>query len=337
MKAVGYMEAGSINRPDALVDLEIAKPEASGHDLCVRVQAVSVNPVDTKVRQRRSAEGEIPVVLGWDAVGEVVSVGDQVTLFEAGDIVWYAGALDRPGTNAEYHLVDERIVGRAPKSLTAAEAAALPLTTLTAYEMLFDRLQIEQPIPGGTNSLLVIGGAGGVGSITIQLARALTDMTVIATASRPETMDWVKALGAHHVVNHAEPLGPQIDALGAGAPDFVFSTTHSDLYSAQAGAFMTPQGRFGLIDDPESFDIMPFKQKAISVHWEFMFTRSLFGTADMTRQGDILNQTARLIDEGKIKSTASDTLGTINAANLIEAHRILESNKARGKLVLEGF
>ncbi|WP_299986089.1 zinc-binding alcohol dehydrogenase family protein [uncultured Ruegeria sp.] len=337
MKAVGYREAGLIDRADALINFEADRPEPSGHDLLVKVQAVSVNPVDTKIRQQRAPEGRAPDVLGWDAVGNVEAVGEAVTAFNPGDVVWYAGAINRPGTNAEYHLVDERIVGAAPKSIPVASAAAMPLTTLTAYEMLFDRLRVEVPVPSGTKTLLVIGGAGGVGSITIQLARALTDLTVIATASRPETQDWVRELGAHHVISHADPMGPQLEALGVKSVDFIYSTNHSHLYAAQAGEVMTPQGRFGLIDDPETFDIMPFKPKSISVHWEFMYTRSLFATGDMHRQSDILNHVASLIDEREIRSTATETLGSICAANLIKAHAILESGKAKGKLVLEGF
>ena len=337
MKAVGYKETGSINREDALIEFETDKPNPSGHDLLVKIQAISVNPVDTKIRQRRAPMGDAPEILGWDAVGQVEAVGDSVTSFSPGDVVWYAGAIDRPGTNAEFHLVDERIVAKAPTSISKSAAAAMPLTTLTAHEMLFDRLQVSNKILGGSNTILIIGGAGGVGSIAIQLAKALSDLTIIATASRPETQDWVRNLGAHHVINHAEPLAPQLEALGLENVDSVFSTNHSQLYAEQCGQIMTPQGRFGLIDDPQSFDIMPFKQKSISVHWEFMYTRSLFGTGDIQRQGEILNEVARLIDAEKIKSTATNTLGKINAANLIDAHKVLESGKAKGKLVLEGW
>lgn len=337
MKAVGYIETGSIDRENALIDFEAEKPIATGHDLLVKVDAVSVNPVDTKIRQRRAPTDGNPEILGWDAAGEVVGIGDAVTNFSIGDKVYYAGAVNRPGTNSEFHLVDERIVGKAPSSIATSAAAAMPLTTLTAYEMLFDRLRIDHPVPGGKKTLLVIGGAGGVGSITIQLARALSDVTIIATASRPETKAWVEELGAHHVISHADPLGPQIEALGVGTVDFVYSTTHSELYSAKVAEFMTPQGRYGLIDDPETLGIMPFKSKAISVHWEFMFTRPMFETTDMQRQGDILNEVASLIDAGKVKSTASESFGTINAASLTKAHAFLESGKSKGKVVLEGF
>ncbi|KIN74371.1 zinc-binding alcohol dehydrogenase family protein [Sulfitobacter guttiformis] len=337
MKAVGYNTAGPLDRTDSLLDIEIDTPVAIGRDLLVRVQAVSVNPVDYKIRMNRPPEGEAPAILGWDAVGEVVSVGDDVTMFKTGDLVWYAGAINRSGTNAEFHLVDERIVGNAPTSITAAQSASLPLTALTAYEMLFDRLRVNDPVPGAANAVVIIGGSGGVGSIAIQLLRAMTDMTVIATASRPETFDWVKDLGAHHVIDHTKALTPQIEALGIGEPGYVFSTTHTHQYIEQIAEFIAPQGRFGLIDDPEALNIMPFKTKAVSTHWELMFTRSLFQTADITRQHDILNEVAGLLDAGKIRSTATEVLGKIDAATLKRAHAILESNKAKGKLVLEGF
>ncbi|MEM7240396.1 MAG: zinc-binding alcohol dehydrogenase family protein, partial [Pseudomonadota bacterium] len=293
--------------------------------------------VDYKIRMRREPEGDLPNILGWDAVGEVVGAGDAVSRFQPGDMVWYAGSIDRPGTNAEYHLVDERIVGRKPASATVAEAAALPLTTLTAYEMLFDRLRVMDPVPGAAPAALIIGGSGGVGSIAIQLLRALTDLTVVATASRPVTKAWVHELGAHHAIDHREPLPPQIEALGTGAPGYVFSTTHTHQYIDQVAELIAPQGRFGLIDDPETLNVMPFKTKAVSTHWELMFTRSLFQTADMIRQGEILNEVSALLDAGRIRSTATKTLGKINAENLRQAHRMLASNTARGKLVLEGF
>lgn len=264
-----------------MVDFEAEKPEATGLDLSVTVEAISVNPVDTKIRQRRAPTSGNHEILGWDAAGEVVAVGEAVANFAVGDRFYYAGTVNRTDTNAEFHLVDERIVGKAPSAISTSAAAAMPLTTLTAHEMLFDRLRIYSPVPCGKKTLLVIGGAGDLGSITIQLARTLSDVTIIATASRPETRDWVEELGAHHVVSHAEPLGPRIEALGVGSVDFAYSTTHSHLYSADLAGIMTPQGRYGLIDDPETFDIMPFKSKAISVHWEFMFTRPMFETTDM--------------------------------------------------------
>ena len=337
MKAVGYHTAGSIDRDEALLDLEIPRPAPTGRDLLVRVRAISVNPVDTKIRLSRAPQGADPVVLGWDAVGAVVETGEDAQIYRVGDAVWYAGAIDRPGTNAEFHLVDERIVGRAPTTVSDGAAAALPLTSLTAHEMLFDRLRVLDPVPGAAPAVLIIGGAGGVGSLAIQLLRAKTEMTVIATASRDETQAWAQELGAHHVIDHRQPLSPQIAALGLGQPGFVFSTTHTDSYVDQIAELIAPQGRFGLIDDPEGLDIASFKSKSTSIHWEFMFTRSLFGTPDISRQGDILNEVADLVDNGRIRSTATESLGRINAANLKAAHAALESGTARGKLVLEGF
>ncbi len=337
MKAVGYTSPGPIDRDDALIDIELDRPSPVGHDLLVQVQAISVNPVDYKIRQNRPAGDDAPAILGWDAVGDVVEVGDAVTGFKPGDAVWYAGAIDRQGTNSEFHLVDERIVGSKPQSASNAEAAALPLTALTAWEMLFDRLKVGDPVPGAAAAVLIIGGAGGVGSIAIQLLRARTDLTVIATASRPETREWVTELGAHHTVDHSKPLSPQIEALGIGAPAFVFSTNYSETYVEQISELIAPQGRFGLIDDPPEFNIMPLKRKSVSLHWELMFTRSLFQTADMARQGEILDEVASLLDAGEIRSTTTETFGTISAENLTKAHTLLETGKAKGKVVLEGF
>ncbi|MBU0583287.1 MAG: zinc-binding alcohol dehydrogenase family protein [Alphaproteobacteria bacterium] len=337
MKAVGYRTPGPLDREDALIDFEIDRPTATGRDLLVRVRAVSVNPVDYKIRMNRPPEGDAPAILGWDAVGEVVETGDKATMFKPGDNVWYAGAIDRSGTNAEYHLVDERIVGNKPESATNAEAAALPLTTLTAYEMLFDRLRVNDPVPGAAKAVLIIGGSGGVGSIAIQLLRALTDLTVIATASRGKTKAWVSELGAHHVIDHSKPLPPQVEALGLGQPGYVFSTNRTDLYIGQVAELIAPQGRFGLIDDPDTLDVSPFKRKSVSTHWELMYTRSLFQTPDMGKQGEILNEVAALLDAGKIRSTATDVLGAVTAANLKRAHAQLETGTAHGKLVLEGF
>lgn len=337
MKAVAYKTPGSIDRPDALLNVTLETPEAEGRDLLVKVMAVSVNPVDVKVRRSMPPEGSEWRVLGFDASGVVEAVGSEVQNFKPGAAVFYAGSLVRPGTNSEYHLVDERIVGRKPASLTDAEAAALPLTAITAWEMLFDRLDIERPPAQGGNLILVIGGAGGVGSITIQLLRALTDLTVIATASRPETQAWVRECGAHHVINHRQPLVPQLEALGLGAPGFVFSTTQTDLHYADIVELIAPQGRFGLIDDPDGLDAMSLKLKAVSLHWEMMFTRSLFGTPDMAEQGKLLNEVAALVDAGRITSTATEVAGKIDAVTLSAVHGRIESGSARGKIVLEGF
>ncbi len=337
MKAVAYKVPGNIERADALVDVTLDKPAPGARDLLVAVEAISVNPVDTKIRKSAAPEGDGWKVLGWDAVGRVAAVGDAVQSFKVGDEVFYAGSITRPGCDSEFHLIDERIAGHKPKSLSNAEAAALPLTSVTAWEMLFDRLDIHKAVPGAANAIVIIGGAGGVSSIAIQLARALTDVTVIATASRPETRDWVKSLGAHHVLDHSKPLADQVAALGIGAPAFVFSTTQTHLHLQEIIALLSPQGRFGLIDDPETLDVMGFKRKALSIHWELMFTRPLFQTADMDVQGKILEEVSRLVDAGHLKTTLTEVLSPINAANLKKAHAILESGKAKGKIVLEGF
>lgn len=298
---------------------------------------MSVNPVDTKLRLGAAPEGGDWRVLGFDASGVVEAVGPEVRNFNSGDAVFYAGSIARPGTNSEYHLVDERIVGRKPASLSDAEAAALPLTAITAWDMLFDRLDGKRPTPQGGNAILVIGGAGGVGSITIQLLRALTDVTVVATASRPETQDWVRECGAHHMIDHRQPLAPQVEALGLGALGFVFSTTQTSRHLADIVELIAPQGRFGLIDDPDVLNAMPFKLKAVSLHWEMMFTRSFFGTPDMAEQGKLLNEVAVLVDVGRIRSTMTEVAGKIDAATLRAVHAQLESGSARGKIVLEGF
>lgn len=337
MRAVAYQKPQAIDAVEALVDIELPNPEPTGRDLLVEVQAISVNPVDTKVRRSATPEAGQWKVLGWDAVGTVAAIGPDVTLFRVGDAVFYAGAINRSGTNAELHLVDERIVGRKPASIGIAEAAALPLTSITAWEMLFDRLDVTRPVPGAANAVVIIGGAGGVGSIAIQIARALTDLTVIATASRPETQDWVRSLGAHHVVDHRKPLAPQIAALGIGQPAFVFSTTNTDEHLADIVEMISAQGRFGLIDDPKVLDALPFKRKSVSLHWELMFTRSLFGTPDIEKQHDLLNEISALVDAGKITSTLTESFGRIDAANLKRAHALLESGKAKGKIVLVGF
>lgn len=337
MKAVAYKIAGSLDRPDALADADLEKPTAKGRDLLVKVEAISVNPVDTKVRKRASADEGQWKVLGWDVAGRVVETGEAVTAFKPGDDVFYAGSIARPGANSEFHLVDERIVGHKPATLSYPEAAALPLTAITAWEMLFDRLDIKKPVPGAASAILIIGGAGGVGSIAIQLVRALTDLTVIATASRAETQSWVKALGAQHVIDHSQPLAGQVAALGIGAPAFAFSTTETVRHLSEIIALIAPQGRFGLIDDHETFDVAGFKRKAVSIHWEMMFTRPLFETADIDEQGKLLNEVAKLVDAGKIRTTATEILRPINAANLRKAHAIIESGKAKGKIVLEGF
>jgi NADPH2:quinone reductase len=338
MRVVGYKNPFPIAHPQSLVDLDLPRPTPSGRDVLVEVKAVSVNPIDTKIRASVQAHGEDWKVLGWDAAGVVVGTGPKASLFKAGDEVFYAGSLTRPGTNAEFHLVDERIVGHKPKTLGWAEAAALPLTAITAWEALFDRLDVKgRLVVGATPAVVIIGGSGGVGSIAIQLARKLTHLTIIATASRSETKTWVTDLGAHHVIDHSKPLSAQIAALCMGAPAFVFSTTKTDQHLPEIVELIAPQGRFVLIDNPASLDINLFKRKSVSVHWEFMFTRSMFQTADMAAQGVLLNEIASLVDNGKVRTTLAENFGAINADNLKRAHAVIESGKAKGKIALEGF
>jgi len=338
MKAIGYRNNLPIDQAESLVDITLPDPVAKGRDLLVEVRAVSVNPVDTKVRKSAKPEGDEWKVLGWDATGVVRAVGPDVTLFKPGDRVWYAGSIARAGSNSELQLVDERIVGRMPASLDFGPAAALPLTGLTAWEMLFDRLQVPTGPEGKGKTLLVIGAAGGVGSILVQLARQLTQLTVIGTASRAETRAWVLELGAHHVIDHGKPLSEEIAAAQLPAPDYVISLTHSEQHFDQVVEAIAPQGKYGLIDDPATpIDIMKFKRKAVSLHWELMFTRSLFNTADMIEQHRILDRLAELVDAGTIRTTVNEHFGRIDAANLKRAHALLESGRARGKIVLEGF
>jgi NADPH2:quinone reductase len=338
MKAVGYTTSLPIADPQSLVDVTADKPAPAGRDLRVAVRAVSVNPVDTKVRMRAAPKaGEPAKVLGYDAAGMVEAVGPDVTLFKAGDEVYYAGSIARPGTNSEFHLVDERIVGRKPKSLSFAQAAALPLTTITAWEILFDRLAVAPGKAPDDRALLVFGGAGGVGSMLIQLARRLTGLTVIATASRPESRDWCLKLGAHHVIDHSKPLADQLKAIGHANVALVASLTGTEQHYQALPAIVAPQGKIALIDDPKSFDINPFKSKSVSVHWESMFTRAVFATPDMIAQHRLLNDVSAMVDDGIIITTLAKELTPINAANLREAHGLIESGRSIGKIVLHGW
>ena len=337
MKAVGYRQSHPIDHPDALIDLELAAPIASGHDLLVEVQAISVNPVDTKIRRGVAPDAGAIKILGWDTAGIVRSVGDDVTLFKPGDRVMYAGSLLRPGTNSELHLVDERIVGHAPVSIDVDAAAALPLTAITAWELLFDRLHIPQEKSAKAGTLLIVGAAGGVGSIMLQLARQLTNWTIIGTASRPETRQWALDLGAHFVIDHGKPLSEELQKIGFPQVDCVASLTHTDTHLAELVAALRPQGKLALIDDPAALDVKLLKRKSLSLHWEFMYTRSMFETIDMIEQHHLLNRVAQLIDAGILRTTATERFGSINAANLRRAHAFIESGKARGKVVLSGF
>ncbi|MBG6289223.1 zinc-binding alcohol dehydrogenase family protein [Pseudomonas nitroreducens] len=337
MKAIGYTQSLPSSDANSLLDIQLPEPTPGPRDLLVEVRAVSVNPVDTKVRQRaQPAEGQHKV-LGWDASGVVRAVGSEVSLFKPGDKVWYAGDLTRSGSNAELQLVDERIVGAMPQSLDFAHAAALPLTTITAWELLFDRLQVAAGSASKGQSLLIVGAAGGVGSILTQLARQLTGMTVIGTASRPETQEWVRNLGAHHVIDHRKPLSEELKRIGIGEVTHVASLNQTEQHLPEIVASLRPQGRLALIDDPENLDVRLLKQKSLSLHWEFMYTRSMFQTDDMIEQHKLLQRVAGLIDSGVLKTTLGEHFGKIDAANLRRAHALLESNTAKGKIVLEGF
>jgi zinc-binding alcohol dehydrogenase family protein len=337
MKAVGYKKSLPIDAADALVDFEAAKPAPRGRDILVAVKAISANPVDYKVRKRAAPPDGETKILGYDAAGVVEAVGSDVTRFKTGDEVFYAGSIQRQGTNSQFHLVDERIVGRKPKTLSFAQAAALPLTSITAWELLFDRLGA---VPGNSvdpRTLLIIGGAGGVGSILIQIARRLTGLTVVATASRPESQQWCLDLGAHAVIDHSKPMKEQIEKLKLPPVGLIASLTNTEQHYKALADIIAPQGKYGLIDDPPEFNVSVFKGKAVSVHWESMFTRSSFQTADMIAQHALLNDVADLIDKGVLRTTLDQTFGTINAANLKRAHSLLESGTSRGKIVLEGW
>lgn len=331
MKAFGYERAGSA---DVLTAIDTARPAIGPRDLLVAVKGVSVNPVDVKLRAAAAPEGGARI-LGFDAAGIVVETGAEVTAFKPGDEVFYAGDVTRPGTNAELHAVDERIVGRKPASLDFTEAAGLPLTSITAWEILFDSFRLAEG-GGAGDSLLVVGGAGGVGSILIQLARKLTGLTVIATASRPETRDWVTRMGAHHVIDHRQPMAEQVAELGL-APRYVAALTATDTHYPDILKLIAPRGQIALIDDPARLDIAPAKPKAITISWEFMFTRPMFATADMHVQRDLLNRVSALVDDGTLVSTVTEQAGKLGPETLRAAHVRQESGRVIGKQVLEGI
>jgi NADPH:quinone reductase len=340
MKAVSYLKSLPITDADSLLDVEMERPSPGLRDLLVEIHAISVNPVDTKIRSGGGPHDPKAAnkILGWDAAGVVVSVGKEVVNFVAGDEVFYAGAVDRNGAYAEFQIVDERIVGRKPTSIGFAEAAALPLTSITAWELMFDRIKIPIGRFANAGSLLIIGGAGGVGSIAIQLARRLTGLTVIATASRPETQAWCRQFGAHHVIDHRQPLAKQVKAILPGGVNFVLALTKTEDHFGEIIESLAPQGAIGLIENVATpVDINKLKPKNISLHWEFMFGRSLFQTMDMDQQGRLLNEVSGLVDAGLIRSTMRENLGPINAANLKRAHSLVESGTTMGKIVLEKF
>ena len=335
MKAIGYTDAGPISAETSLIEFETDRPQPGASDLLVEVRGISVNPVDVKVRTKRQPSDGETRILGFDCAGVVKETGRSVSRFKPGDEVFYAGDFTRQGTNAEFHVVDERIVGRKPASLGFSEAAAMPLTSITAWELLFDSFGLEEK-SGAGDALLVIGAAGGVGSILVQLAKKLTGLTVIATASRPDTRAWVEKMGADHVINHRNPLHEETRALGI-APRYVAALTQADKHFESIIELIKPRGHIAIIDDPQGIDITAIKLKALSFSWEFMFTRSMFQTEDMSVQHQLLNRVADLLDGGTIVSTVNKHFGAMGVENLRRAHEFQESGAAIGKTVLDGF
>jgi len=338
VKAVGLYRYLPIGDPESLLDLEVEAPQATGRDLLVEVKAIAVNPVDYKSRAPRPQVESAPKILGWDVAGVVKAVGADATLFKPGDAVYYAGSRTRPGGNSELHLVDERIVGRKPRNLRFAEAAALPLTTLTAWEGLFDRLGISRTGADAGRAVLIIGGAGGVGSIAIQLARRVARLRVIATASRPESDKWARELGADEVVDHTKDLGAQLKALGRPEVDYILCCNSTDHHFPAFASIIAPQGKIcAIVSTQKPVDLAPLMQKSVTFAWELMFTRPTFQTSDLVAQHQILDEAATLVEAGTLKSTIATKLDPINAANLKKAHALLEGGHVVGKIVLEGF
>ena len=337
MRAVGLYQYLPIDKPDSLVDLDLPKPVPTGRDLLVRVEAVSVNPVDTKVRAPGKPAPTTPLVLGWDAAGIVDSVGSEVSHFKPGDSVFYAGDITRPGSNSQYQLVDERIVARRPRSLAVEEAAALPLVSITAYEALFDRMGIDVQGRSRGRTVMIIGGAGGVGSMAVQLAR-LAGLTAIATASRRDSIDWVKHLGSDHVVNHRQPLQPQLEAAGFTTVDYILNCADTDAYWDAMADLIVPQGKIcTIVENKGPLDQQLMKLKSVTHVWELMFTRSKYQTPDMLEQQKLLERIAEWFDRGTLKGILRETLQPINAENLKKAHAKLESGTMIGKLALKGW
>ena len=335
MKAVGLHKYLSIEDPESLLDIEVPKPEVGGRDLLVRVHAVSVNPVDTKVRAPKDRVETAPRVLGWDAAGTVEAVGAQVTLFKPGDEVYYAGDITRPGSNSEYHLVDERITGRKPRNLSFEDAAAMPLTTITAYESLFDRMGIARRVED--KSILIIGGAGGVGSIAIQLAKKLAGLRVIATASRAESGEWCRSLGADDIINHHHPFHEEFKKAGLPEVDYILCLNSTEKHLQNMADVIMPQGRLCTIVETKGgvpVNINPFQRKSVAFCWEAMFTRSMFQTPDMQAQHSLLNEAADLFEKGTLRTTRTTGFGKMNAANLRKAHAEIERGHMIGKATL---
>ncbi|MCP4397232.1 MAG: zinc-binding alcohol dehydrogenase family protein [bacterium] len=343
MKAVGLYQYLPLSEPASLVEVQIEKPEAAGKDLLVKVKAISVNPVDTKIRVRGPKDVREPElkILGWDVAGVVEAAGDECSLFKIGDEVYYSGSITRPGCDSEYHLVDERIVGKKPKSLSFEEAAALPLTTITAWEALFERLNIStQATDNAGKSVLIIGGAGGVGSIATQLAKQVAGLQVIATASREESIAWCKKMGADYCINHYNPFKDELEKLGIQEVDYILCFNSTEMHIQNMADAIKPQGGICTIvetKDNQPVNINLFQGKSVIFAWELMFTKSIYQTPDMQSQHDLLDRVSELLDQKILKTTLTEVVGSINATNLKEAHRKIETGRAVGKLVLSGF
>ncbi len=334
MKAIGLCKYLPIEDKNSLQDLNLEKPEVSGHDLLVEVKAISVNPVDTKVRAPKDIVEIEPKILGWDASGIVVAIGSEVEHYSVGEKVYYAGDITRQGSNSEFQIIDERIVGKKPESLSFAEAAALPLTSITAWEALFDRLDISQQGDDAGKSILIIGGAGGVGSIAIQLARKVAKLNVIATASRDESRNWCLKLGANTVINHRNALDKELATVGIPHVDYIFCLNNTDQHWSAMAEAIKPQGKICSIVEATTVDLGLLKSKSASFVWEFMFTRSMYQTPDMIEQQRLLNTIADLVNEGELVTTVGKLIQPINAENLRKAHAMIEQGNAIGKIVL---
>ena len=344
MKAVGLYRYLPVNDPECLVDVKVDKPRATGKDILVKVKAVSVNPVDTKIRIRgpKDAQEPDPKILGWDVAGIVEEAGDETSLFKVGDEVYYSGSIIRPGCNSEYHLVDERIVGKKPQSLSFEEAAALPLTTITAWEALFERLNVQPQATAenAASKVLIISGAGGVGSIAIQLAKQVAGLGVIATASREESIGWCQKMGADHCINHYNPFKDELEKIGVQEVDYILCFNSTEMHIQNMADVIKPQGKICTIVETKNnqpLNMNIFQRKSVTFAWELMFTKSMFHTPDMQTQHDLLNQVSELIDQHVLKTTLCDVLGSVNATNLKEAHRRIETGRTVGKLVLSGI
>ncbi|HLQ40689.1 MAG TPA: zinc-binding alcohol dehydrogenase family protein [Tetragenococcus sp.] len=338
MKAVGVYQYLPIDEPKSLVDISLTKPTASGHDLLIKIKAISVNPVDTKQRAAKERKGKEARTLGWDAAGIITAAGEKVTSFKTGDEVFYAGSVNRPGCYSEYQLVDERLVAKKPKTLNFIQAASLPLTSLTASEALFERLDISHNLSSNaSHKILIINGAGGVGSIAVQLAKSV-ELTVIATASRKETTTWVKELGADFVINHRQSFRPQLEKLGIKEVDYILCLHSTDQHWSDMADVIAPLGKIcSIVENQRPVELGLLKDKSVTFAWEFMFAKAKYQTADMYTQGELLSAVATLADKGAIRPTMKHNFGKITAENLRKAHKQLETDTTIGKIVLSGF